>query len=319
MEITREGRCNKFYFFGGKDESSAALIQGMTLSGVMFDEVALMPRSFVEQALARCSVEGSKFWFNCNPEYPGHWFYQDWILKQKEKNVLYLHFKMKDNPSLSKEMIKRYETLYTGTFYNRFIEGKWVAAEGVVYPEMANAEKFCSVPEVVFEKYAISCDYGTVNPASFGLWGKYEDVWFRIREYYYDSRKEGIQRTDEEHYDALCDLAKGLEISSVTVDPSAASFIAVIHRHKKFKVIPAKNNVVDGIRQVSTAIKKQEIKICDTCKDSIREFGLYRWEDSIGKDVPIKENDHAMDDIRYFVTTILAAQEDNFFAIAARR
>lgn len=106
----------------------------MTLSGVMFDEAALLVRSFVEQALARCSVEGSKFWFNCNPEFPKHWFYTEWIQKRKEKNALYLHFTMQDNPSLSKEMIKRYESLYSGAFYERFVLGKWVAAEGLVYP-----------------------------------------------------------------------------------------------------------------------------------------------------------------------------------------
>ena len=92
LEISFDGRKNLFYLFGGKDESSASLIQGMTLSGVLFDEVALMPQSFVEQAIARCSVLNSKFWFNCNPEYPGHWFYKEWILKADERNAFYLHF-----------------------------------------------------------------------------------------------------------------------------------------------------------------------------------------------------------------------------------
>lgn len=320
LEISKDGIFNRFYIFGGKDESSASLIQGMTLSGVLFDEVVLMPRSFVEQAMARCSVTGSKFWFNCNPEYPGHWFHQEWILKVKEKNALYLHFKMQDNPSLSPKIIERYKNLHTGTFYDRFIEGKWVATDGAVYPEMSDAKAFCCVPEVNFEKYAVSCDYGTINPASFGLWGKHCGTWYRIKEYYYDSKKEGIQRTDEEHYEGLCELVGERPISSVTVDPSAASFIAVIHRHKKFNVLPARNNVIDGIRQVSTALKNKEIKICNSCKDSIREFSLYRWETSSCKDMPVKENDHAMDDIRYFVTTVLAAEEeDAFFAIAARR
>ncbi len=319
LEITKNGRKNSFYIFGGKDESSAALVQGITLSGVLFDEVALMPQSFVKQAIARCSVEGSKFWFNCNPEYPGHWFYREWILKAKEKKVLYLHFTMDDNPSLSKEMINRYENLYTGTFYDRFIKGRWVAAEGAVYPFMSNSNMFCDVPKGICSKYAISCDYGTVNPASFGLWGNYDGVWYRIKEYYYDSRKIGIQRTDEEHYNALLELSDGLDIDVVTVDPSAASFITLINKKNKFRVIPAKNNVVDGIREVSTVLKQGKIKICNTCSDSIREFGLYRWENTVGKDVPIKENDHAMDDIRYFVTTILSSESSGFFVVASRR
>lgn len=319
LEIKKDGILNKFYLFGGKDESSASLIQGMTLSGVLFDEVALMPKSFVEQALARCSVNGSKFWFNCNPEYPQHWFHQEWILNSKQKNALYIHFRMSDNPSLSPKMINRYENLYSGAFYSRFIEGKWVATEGIVYPEMSKPNAFCDVPTQGFSKYSISCDYGTVNPSSFGLWGKLGNTWYRVDEYYYDSRRKGSMRTDEEHYSALCELAGDRNIDSITVDPSAASFITLIRRYGKFKVIPAKNDVIDGIRQVSSALKKGEIKICNTCKDSIREFGLYRWELSSGRDAPIKENDHAMDDIRYFVTTILSNDNDTFFAFAAKR
>lgn len=124
LEVTQRGRTNRFYLFGGKDEGASAMIQGITLAGILLDEVALMPRSFVEQALARCSVEGSKFWFNCNPEHPRHWFYEEWIQKRDEKNAYYLHFRMEDNPSLSEKMIERYRGLYSGSFYQRFIEGR---------------------------------------------------------------------------------------------------------------------------------------------------------------------------------------------------
>lgn len=318
LEVTYNGVMNRFYLFGGKDEMSASLIQGITLAGVFFDEVALMPRSFVEQSLARCSVEGSTFWFNCNPEYPGHWFYREWIKKREIKNALYLHFEMEDNPSLSKKMIARYESLYSGAFYERFVRGRWVAVTGAVYPFMDKDESFPDVPNVEFEEYAVSCDYGTVNPASFGLWGRYENVWYRIEEYYFNSRKEGYQKTDEEHYLSLKSLVGGRKLRCITVDPSAASFIQVIKRHGEFSVVPAKNNVIDGIRRVSTALKNGEIKICSTCRDSIREFSLYRWDEKNGMDNPIKENDHAMDDIRYFVTTILDGGS-GFVAIATRR
>lgn len=314
--ITFRGVVNRFYIFGGKDESSAALIQGMTLAGVLFDEVALMPRSFVEQALARCSVEDSRFWFNCNPEYPAHWFYRNWIKKADKKNALYLHFTMRDNPSLSKSTIERYERLYSGSFYERFVLGKWVAVSGAVYPFMKDSS-FVKQPDAPFEKYCVSVDYGTVNPASFGLWALKNEVWYRIDEVYFDSRREGYQKTDEEHYKALCELVGKRRVEEITVDPSAASFIETIRRHGRFNVIPALNNVVNGIRLTSTALKEGRIKICDNCVDSIREFSLYRWSEN-GDDVPIKENDHAMDDIRYFVATILESGE-SFMAIAARR
>ena len=181
MVVSLDGRVNKYYLFGGKDEGSAALIQGMTLAGVMFDEVALMPRSFVEQALARCSVERSKFWFNCNPDTPEHWFYREWIQKHKKKNALYLHFTMKDNKSLSEKVKKRYENMYSGVFYDRFIRGLWVVAEGLVYPRFSKAD---NVTEDIPESgtYYISIDYGTLNPFSAGLWCVSDGKAVRIKE-----------------------------------------------------------------------------------------------------------------------------------------
>ena len=180
IEISFGGRTNSFWLFGGKDEGSASLIQGMTLGGVLLDEVALMPRSFVEQALARCSLEGSRFWFNCNPDNPLHWFHEEWIKKSDEKNCLYLHFTMEDNPSLTPKIINRYRNLYSGAFYERFVEGKWVAAQGLVYPFFSGERHVCAVPQSDFECWYISCDYGTVNPSSFGLWGLSDSVWYRV-------------------------------------------------------------------------------------------------------------------------------------------
>ena len=317
VEITYCGRRNTFLLFGGKDESSAALIQGVTLAGVFLDEAALMPRSFVEQALARCSVEGSKFWFSCNPESPNHWFYREWIEKAEEKNALHLHFVMEDNPSLSPRMLARYRSLYSGTFYERFVLGKWVAAEGLVYPFMTD-RMFCGVPEGGFSRYAVSCDYGTSNPSSFGLWAKKGTVWYRISEYYYDSRRTGVQRTDEEHCRALEELCAGKKIDFVVVDPSAASFIAAIRRRGKYRVRKADNAVLDGIRRTAAALKQGDLRVCRCCRDAVREFGLYRWDETKSGDAPVKENDHAMDDIRYFASAVLRPA-GGFMALAAPR
>lgn len=314
------GRENRFYLFGGRDEASASFIQGMTLCGVLFDEVALMPRSFVEQALARCSVAGAKFWFNCNPEHPQHWFYQTWIQQADKRNCLYLHFLMTDNPSLSADVIRRYESLYTGAFYDRFIRGKWVAAEGLVYPEAA-AGAFTKAPPAGFaERWVVSCDYGTVNPMSMGLWGKFGDGWYRVREYYYDSKAEGRQKTDEEYYDDLCDLTADLAVECVVVDPSAASFLATLRAHKKFRVLPARNDVLPGIRRVHEAFRQHRLFISPACTAALREFTLYRWAENESKDTVLKVHDHAMDDIRYFVSTILSQQTQTpFIAIAVDR
>ncbi len=320
IEITYKDKLNRFYLFGGKDEGSASLIQGMTLGGVLLDEVALMPRSFVEQAIARCSLEGSKMWFNCNPEHPMHWFYREWIKKAKEKNCLYLHFTMHDNPALTPAIIRRYESLYSGAFYKRFVEGKWVAAQGTVYPMFSSEIHVRKPPDPsLIDRYYISCDYGTVNPCSFGLWGEYNGRWYRIREYYYNSRSEGEQRTDIEHYEELEKLAGTLTPEAVIVDPSAASFIQCIRRKGRFTVIPAKNDVLDGIRQVSDALKQELIYFSPECEDTLREFSLYKWDEKAVRDAPRKENDHAMDDLRYFVTTALNAPDNDFFVMSVSR
>lgn len=317
--LSKGSRSNRFYLFGGRDEASSALIQGITLSGVLFDEVALMPRSFVEQALARCSVDGSKYWFNCNPEHPQHWFYQEWIQQAERRRALYLHFRMEDNPSLSREMLERYQRLYAGAFYQRFVEGRWVAPQGAVYPFMAMPSAFCPPPDPPFSEYAVSGDYGTVNPCSFGLWGRQDGVWYRLEEYYYDSRRQREPRTDEEHYRALCDLVGSRTVSCVIVDPSAASFLELIRRHGEFPVLPACNEVADGIRRTASALKQGRVRICNTCTDAMREFSLYRWDERSGRDLPVKQHDHAMDDIRYFVSTLLSGGGEPYYALAASR
>lgn len=312
ITVTAAGKTNSFYLFGGKDESSAALIQGITLAGILLDEVALMPKSFVEQACARCSVEGSKLWFNCNPEGPGHWFYIAWILEAKQRNMLHLHFTMDDNLSLSESVKQRYENLYSGVFYDRFIRGLWVVAEGLIYTMFNKDYHVVPDEQRPYDSYYISCDYGTINPTSIGLWGRAGGKWYRMKEYYFDSRKEGRQKTDEEHYAELEALAGSLPIKAVIVDPSAASFIEVIRRHGRFRVDKASNAVIDGIRNVATRLQTGDIFICANCTDCIREFGMYRWDEKAITDRPIKENDHSMDDVRYFVHKVFAPSTFSF-------
>lgn len=308
LTISKDGKSNTFYIFGGKDESSQDLIQGVTLAGVLLDEVALMPRSFVEQALARCSIEGARFWFNCNPDNPNHWFYREWVLKAPEKHALRLKFLMDDNLSLSDKVKQRYYSLYQGTFYRRFILGEWVIAEGLVYQDYNDHIKeklWNGNPDELVGTWYISMDYGTINPCSMGLWCVTDNEAIRVDEYYYNSRKEGYQRTDEEHYAELEKLAGDHYIEYVIIDPSAASFKATIKRHGKFYVKSAKNDVINGIRTTSQMLSNGRIKIGVKCKASQEEFGMYRWDEKAEVDKVVKENDHAMDDIRYFAYTIL--------------
>lgn len=320
VELRLGGVRNRFYLFGGRDAGSASLIQGMTLAGVLLDEVALMPRDFVEQALARCSVSGSKLWFNCNPEGPMHWFYREWIQKTEEKRALYLHFTMEDNPALTPEVRARYARLYSGPFYDRFVLGKWTAAEGLVYPMFSEARHVVAPENLpVCTTFYLSCDYGTVNPSSFGLWGYADGIWYRLREYYYDAVREGARRTDEEHYAALEALAEGVPITAVIVDPSAASFMTCIQRHGVFRVLPGDNDVTAGIQAVSRMLQEGTLRFSAACTDLLREFSQYVWSDSIRGDVPRKEHDHAMDDMRYFVQTVASKPQDARFVYTVPR
>ena len=217
LELSRGRRKNRFYLFGGKDEGSAALIQGMTLGGVLLDEAALMPRSFVEQAMARCSVEGAKVWMSLNPEGPTHWLYTEWICKAAQKRVLRLHFTMDDNPSLSEKVRVRYRGMYSGVFYRRFVLGEWAAADGLVYPMFSEKLVVRELPEKL-GRFVISVDYGTMNPFSAGLWGEAEGKWYRMREFYHNGREKGAL-TDEEYYHRLEELAGELAVRQVIVDP----------------------------------------------------------------------------------------------------
>ena len=310
------GNENTFFLYGGRNEGSTTLIQGITLAGALLDEAVLMPRSFVEQACARCSLPDSKVWLSCNPESPGHWFFREWVQKTSEKHILYLHFTMDDNPGLDPDTKNRYHRLFQGNFYRRFVLGEWCAADGPVYPFFDG--KLMADPPAACDRWRISCDYGTVNPASFGLWGHHNGVWYRTAEYYFDSRAEGRQKTDSEYTEDLLRLAAGRPLELVVVDPSAASFMEALRR-KGLPVRKADNRVLDGIRVTAEKLKNGTLAICKGCSAAEREFGLYRWDPKAGQEKVLKEHDHAMDDIRYFAMSLDEKPEDMTWAAAVER
>lgn len=309
----RGGTENRFYLFGGKDESSAALIQGITLAGVLLDEVALMPRSFVEQALARCSVAGAKLWFNCNPEGPEHWFRKEWILKAAQHNALHLHFTMDDNPALDDATRERYRTMYTGVFYERFILGHWVMSEGLIY-DMFDTDKHTytdgEAPQSLHFSggRTIACDYGTVNPTVFLDIYDYAETIYVDREYRWDSRDKeqgGRQKTDEEYADDM-EAFMGKNQCAIIVDPSAASFIAALRRRGMY-VVAADNEVISGIRRVSTLLQRGRLRINKNCTPLLGEMGTYLWDQKAcqhGEEKPLKERDHGPDALRYFANSL---------------
>lgn len=317
--VIKNNNKNTYYIFGGKDEGSASLIQGITLGGVLFDEVALMPRSFVEQAMARCSVNGSKYWFNCNPEGPQHWFYVEHILKWKERKYIRIHFCLEDNPSLSKERIDNYKSLYTGIFYKRFILGEWAFANGIVYDMITdenfyyNSNRESVVPIKIIEndiKPYYGVDFGTANPQVYLEVYKYVDYakkemcFYVENEYYWNSRKRLRQKTPDEYVSDFNNWCK--EFSYLIIDPSATPLKAA-HRKYGHNVINAKNNVEEGIIGLSTLFANKMIKINkDNCPNLCAELGLYRWNEkklNNGVEEVLKENDHCCDALRYAIMT----------------
>lgn len=307
--ISRGNVTNYFYIFGGKDERSQDLIQGITLAGCFFDEVALMPESFVNQATGRCSVDGSKFWFNCNPDGPYHWFKVNWIDKQHEKNLLYLHFTMDDNLSLSEKIKARYRSMYSGVFYDRYIRGLWVVAEGIIYDMFDKAKHVVEkVTELLTDKYYVSVDYGTQNATVFLLWCKNnQGQWVCLREYYYSGRDEASQKTNSQYADDMQTFLDGIKPVAIIVDPSAASFILELKK-RSYRVKKAVNDVLDGIRFVGSLLNEEKIAFSVECTNTIQQFNSYVWDvkaSEHGEDKPIKQHDHAMDAVRYFCYTIL--------------
>ena len=319
LEVTRKGRTNYFYIFGGKDEASQDLVQGITAAGAFFDEVALMPESFVNQATGRCSVAGSKFWFNCNPAGPTHWFKVNWIDKTKEKGLVYLHFTMDDNLSLDKAVKARYRGMYAGVFFLRYIKGMWAVAEGLIYTMCTRLNYYTDEErpiglKSIAQKY-IAVDYGTANPCVFlEIWDDGEAIWID-REYRWDSRSEesrrtgSPQKTDAQYADDM-EAFMGTEPEdqcTIVVDPSAASFITELRNHG-FYVKPADNEVLDGIRAVATLLAQKNIMINRSCVGLKAEMQSYAWDEKAaerGEEKPVKQMDHGLDALRYFVKTIL--------------
>lgn len=305
LEVRRGRKVNYFEVFGGRDESSFALIQGRTLAGVLLDEVVLMPESFVNQALARCSVEGAKLWFSCNPGNPGHWFKQNWIDQREDHNALYLHFEMTDNPSLSEKTLARYQSMYSGMFYDRYIRGLWVAADGLIYDMFSPDSNIYDgdIPGLAHrsQRY-IACDYGTTNPCVF--LDIYDDGnIIRVdREYRWDSRRQQRQKSDQDYVEDFMAFM-GEQWCTVLADPSAASFIVALQQRGVY-VQPADNAVLDGIRRTGVLFQRRRLLINSRCEGLVRELQSYVWDEKAarrGEDCPLKQQDHGPDALRYFV------------------
>ena len=319
LRVSKGLKTNDFYVFGGKDEASQDLVQGLTAAGAYFDEVALMPESFVNQATGRLSVDGSKMWFNCNPEAPLHWFKRNWIDRADEKGLLCLHFTMDDNFSLSEDIKARYRAMYSGVFYLRYVKGLWAVAEGLIYSMFSDANIYNddSRPVAMLSTSVryIACDYGTTNPCVFlDIRDDGQDIWIE-NEWRWDSKSEEARRlpvpnkTDAEYADAMREFMTDdpQEQCMIVVDPSAKSFITEL-RQRGFYVREGNNDVLDGLRETATLFTLNHLHIHERCTGLIRELRSYVWDakaEERGEEKPVKMQDHGCDALRYFTNTVL--------------
>lgn len=301
----------KCYALGADNKKHVARIQGATFEYVYGDEVTTWSEDVFQMLKSRLRCEHSHFDGTCNPDNPGHWF-KSFLESDAD---IYQQSYVIDDGVLPADVVEQLKTEYAGTiYYDRFILGLWAAATGVIYPMYEEAIK--APPEKYDEdgnlipptRYVLSIDYGTMNAFAAGLWGLYGDVWYMVDEYYYSGRDEGIQKTDEEYAQDLDRFTDGIGTAAeklrTIIDPSAASFIALLRKRGKYRVIPADNAVLDGIRETATAMKLGKIKISPLCENWKKEAQGYVWDDCEGEDRPVKVADHLQDAVRYFVKTM---------------
>jgi PBSX family phage terminase large subunit len=323
----KKGVQHRFYLFGGHDEGSQDLIQGFTAWGGFFDEAPIMPQSFVDMAISRLSVEGATAWFTSNPQNPGHWFKKEFIDRAEEKGLLYLHLAMDDNLSLSEAVKNRYKALFTGVFYRRYILGEWCAAEGLIYSE------FASRPDLTFDfdrnwsnysEMFVSCDYGVQNAQVYLLfvWNTKSLRWEIIKEWYHSGRESEMQLTDAEYYQRLVQFVGDLPVRDIIIDPSAASFIAVIRKSQRFRALHASNEVISGISYTASLFHIGKLAIARRCEHLIEEIGGYVWDEkkaqSSGEEAPVKMADHCMDAMRYGCATHIRRYEKRYGILLSR-
>lgn len=291
----------KCYCLGAEKVSQVSKIRGASIKYCYGDEVADWSEEVFTLLKSRLDKEYSCFDGTYNPQYPNHWLKK---FLDSDADIFSQVYTIDDNPFLPPSFVENLKKEYAGTvFYDRYILGKWTLAEGLVYPMFGDSCIVQDIPDT--GDYYISIDYGTHNPFSAGLWCVTKTEAVRIGEYYYCGREERKEKTPEEYYSEVMRLAGGRDIKCLIVDPSADAFIATVKKHHEFKVRGAVNDVLPGIQTTAEMIASGKVKIHESCEDAIREFGLYRWDEKAESDRVVKENDHAMDEVRYMVMTVL--------------
>lgn len=305
------------YCLGAEKVSQVAKIQGSSIKYCYGDEIAKWNKEVFTMLQSRLDKPYSRFDGACNPEYPNHWLKE--FIDNPDINSYVQKYTIFDNPFLPDEFVRNLCTEYEGTvYYKRYILGEWAMAEGLIYPMWEDA-KTDDLPKD-YTKYGMSIDYGTRNAFAAILWGYSNGVWYAIDEYYYSGRDTGTDKDDSQYADDLDKFTDWLfeeprEKIETIIDPSAASFIAMLKKRGRYKIRKANNAVADGIRETATAMRRGKIKISAKVPNLIKEIQGYVWDDTKEEDVPVKVNDHAMDAMRYFVKTKHIVRDKNNYNI----
>jgi PBSX family phage terminase large subunit len=289
------------------DGRAESRLRGSTVVGAYVDEATLIPENFFKMLLSRLSMPGAKLFATTNPDSPLHWLKKDFLDRISKLDLKEWHFELSDNPSLEKEYINQIKNEYVGLWYNRYILGEWVQAEGAVYDFFDQDIHCMDYPTNPAQSYILGVDYGTSNAFAAVLIGinrnYYPNVWVED-EYYWNPKKEMRQKTNVEYADDLKNFIEGKYIEAIYVDPSAASFKLELRRNGFEEIYDAQNEVVDGIRKVAEYLAAGTLKICSKAKNLIAEIQGYCWDPKAqerGEDKPIKMNDHALDALRYAI------------------
>lgn len=297
------------HIVGANDERAAAKIQGATFLGALVDEVTILPESVWNMLLSRLSLPGARLFGTTNPDSPYHWLKVNFIDRAHELNLKYWDFDFNDNPILEKEYVENLKREYHGLWYKRYIEGKWVLAEGAIYDFFDDKIHLLDAPPGLADYHIVGIDYGTTNPCVFTLIGfstkTFPNMWLE-KEYYYDSQKSMRQKSDSEYAEDLAKFINGYNVRGIYIDPSAVSLRVELKRVGITNVFEADNDVMNGLRYQTDLLANGTYKICRNCTNAIAEYSNYVWDVKAaqkGLERPLKVNDHTKDAERYALYT----------------
>lgn len=293
------------FVVGANDDRAEAKIRGSEFAGALVDEATLIPESFFKMLLSRLSIKGACLFASTNPDSPYHWLKTDFMDRREELDLRVFSYNIRDNPSLEEKYIQDLSREYRGLWYQRYIEGKWVLADGAVFDFFDTQEHVIKYPPGPATGYIVGVDYGTTNPCVFVLigynFGHFPNIWLE-KEYYYDSRKELRQKSDYDYVRDYMQFAAGYAVKRIYIDPSAASLKQEFERNGIYNLADADNDVIPGIRFMSQLLTNGTYKVCADAYESIKEYSNYLWDSKAserGVDKPLKQNDHCTDAQRY--------------------